>query len=185
MAKFLNSQTFNSQYEEKATFMGEIYEAPNLAFEYAFDKKNGVAVYLLFLPICIFLKPLKIYSLLISLVNAVEDLEANLKMSIKIVCSQVDLRPEVIADEIRTNTSLVAKKFRKMSRMDLRKKEADAKPCDDIYGKYLDIIQRHLLKKQKKDFSVNVEKKVRLISPFSIQTESHQNCMKEIILIRV
>ena len=117
--------------------------------------------------------------------NAVEDLEANLKMSIKIVCSQVDLKPEVIADEIRTNTALIAKKFRKMSRMDLRKKEGEIKQSDDIYGKYLDIIQRHLLKKQKKDFSINVEKKVRLISPFSIQTENHQNCMKEIILIRV
>jgi len=52
IAKFLNNQTFNSEYEEKSCFMGELYETPNLAYEYAIDRKNNVVIYLLFLPIC-------------------------------------------------------------------------------------------------------------------------------------
>ena len=106
-------------------------------------------------------------------------------MSIKIMCSQVDLRSDVITDEIRTNTALNGRKSRKMSRQDLRKKDPEIKNTEDIYGKYLEIIQRHILKKQKKDFMVNVEKRVKLIAPFIIQTENHQNCMKQILLIRV
>lgn len=52
IAKFLNNQTFNSQYEEKACFLGDFYDTPNLAYEYAFDKKNNLVIYLLYLPIC-------------------------------------------------------------------------------------------------------------------------------------
>ena len=52
IAKFLNNQTFNPDYEEKACCMGDFSETPNLAYEYAYDKKNGIIIYLLFLPIC-------------------------------------------------------------------------------------------------------------------------------------
>ena len=52
LAKFLNNQTFNTEYEEKACFMNEFYENPNLAAEYAFDRKNNIVIYLLYLPIC-------------------------------------------------------------------------------------------------------------------------------------
>lgn len=52
IAKFLNSQTFNSEYEEKSHTYCDFIKGSNLAYQYAFDKKNHIVVYLLCLPIC-------------------------------------------------------------------------------------------------------------------------------------
>lgn len=120
-----------------------------------------------------------------NLVNSVEDLDANLKLTIKISCSQVDINPEMLLEEMQINSALQNQKFRSSRRNDFKTKEAEVRRTEDLYPKYLDLIQRHLARKSKKDFSVAVDKKVRLLSPFTIQTECHQNCTKEIILIRV
>lgn len=53
IAKFLNNQTFNSEYEQKSSMIEEFIETPNLAYEYAIDKKNFISIYLLHLPICL------------------------------------------------------------------------------------------------------------------------------------
>ena len=116
--------------------------------------------------------------------NAVEDIDANLKMSLKINYSQVDLKEDMIYEEMRKSAQLVAWKNRSMSKSELKNKTTEPKG-EDIYTKYLEIIQRHILKKQKKDLFINVEKRVKLIAPFLITTENYQNCMKAIVLIRV
>ena len=97
----------------------------------------------------------------------------------------MDLKNDLIYEEMRNSAQITSHKNRKASKSDLNRKEIEPKNNDDIYMKYLEIIQRHILKKQKKDLSINVEKRVKLISPFQVTTENHQNCMKSIILIRV
>jgi len=105
-------------------------------------------------------------------------------LSLKITFSQVDLKEDLIDEEMRKSAQLVAWKNKSMSKSELKKKETEPKG-EDVYTKYLEIIQRHILRKQKKDQWINVEKRVKLITPFLITTENYQNCMKAIVLIRV
>lgn len=116
--------------------------------------------------------------------NSIEDLNNFIKFNLKITYNPIEIKEESVLEEIKKSSDLIIE--RNKSFIELKNKQnLQNEQGEEIYLKYLEIIQKNLLKKQKKEFSIQIEKKVKLIHPLSITTENHQIFMKGIILIRV
>lgn len=116
--------------------------------------------------------------------NSIEDLNNFIKFNLKITYNPIEIKEENVLQEIKKSADLIIE--RNKSFIELKNKQnSQQEKGEEIYLKYLEIIQKNLLKKQKKEFSIQIEKKVKLIHPLTITTENHQIFMKGIILIRV
>lgn len=153
-------------------------DSPNLALEYAYDKKNNIVVYLLMIPIRI----LKLNYLFYNnfLVNGIEDLDSSIKMNLKIHYLPIDnSHSEIILQENKKISELIE------SKLEMRFNNEENLDSNDFYNRYLDIIQKNQQKKVKKDYFFVVEKRIKLIPALIITTEHYQTCSKCLILIRV
>lgn len=102
----------------------------------------------------------------------------------RVTYSPIEIKEETLLDMIKSSSEIISQKNMKMQKNKKERKEIEI-DRQETYANYLDIIQKHLQKKQRKDFFLQIDKKVKLISPFNIITENYQYCMKAIILIRV
>lgn len=100
-------------------------------------------------------------------------------MNLKIIFFPIDLNNEAQNEQNLTICELIESKFQ------MKSLKNTSKESNEFYNNYLDRIQKHQQKKIKKEMVVQIDKKIKLISAFLINTEHYQTDKKCLIVIRV